>query len=665
MKLTSIRIQKFHSIVDSGIVELSDTVTVLVGKNEQGKTTFLRGLASLNPKNRYAPSDLPNHLRAYLEDKLPSEISVVCAWLSPSTEEKTLLEKVVTDAEQIDEFIVSRFYDSHYSYRAKHEDGSEAEVRFVMPDISRFVEHIKKSVATLQTRLESHATRVPAFATSIPQAASNNQQFLTGNFSDLSSIANLVQAFTTALAALPGQDAAIQADIATATKEIQGLQEQIQQVLKKDPRVQFHSLMPRFVLHSTSLDRIPNEVNVADFVKDPEATSKGMANLCKVAGLSTQKIQELASAKETARRETYEDHYRASISGGINEFWSQETYNIHFRIEQERLSLSISDGTYTRRISPSERSDGFQWYLSFYSTLLSEVSLTAPTVVLLDNPGLELHADGQRDIKRFLEEKLPGNTQVVYVTHSPAMIDTYNLEQVRCVELRPGMEGTKVLKLALGAGDMDLLEPVRSAIGASLVTTLISNDFNILVEGASDKPILEAAFALFQPAEHRRIVINGSVSETGKLLPIFYERAGLPFAIYLDADSGGREIRAALSNAGIPEQRIVLLGDLIEKPVDFELEDIIDPGVYDGAVRKTYPDKAIELVNGNGKCTKRYERAYKEAHGIGFSKKRVADSLKSVLLEGGAEAPGLDELRMLTAKLWDVLQAQVRPNAGR
>jgi hypothetical protein len=657
MKIVSARVKNYRSIVDSEVVQLSERVTVLVGKNEQGKTTFLRALASINPKSRYAPGDLPNHLRASLEERAPSEIPIVCAWLLPDSEERDALSDILADADQIEEFILTRYYDAHYSYGARKKDGTEVDVRFTPPDISAYVLGISKAVGSLQARLIAHATRVTGFEPSLAQAVSNNQQFVKGNFSDAASVANLVTTYITALKALPSQDAAIQADIASAAKEIEGWQDQIQKALAQDPRIRFHALVPRFVFHSTSLDRIPNEVNVADFVKDPEATSKGMANLCLVAGLSTQKIQELAGATEISRRETYEDHFRASISGGINEFWTQESYNVHFRIEKEKLSLSISDNTYGRRISPSERSDGFQWYLSFYSALLSEVSSTAPSVVLLDNPGLELHADGQRDIKRFLEEKLPRNTQVIYVTHSPAMIDTFNLEQVRRVELRKDMEGTKVLPLALGQG-LDLLEPVRSAVGASLVTTLISNDFNVLVEGASDKPILEAAFALFQPAEHTRIVINGSVSETGKLLPSFYERARLPYAIYLDADSGGRDIRSQLvSSGGIPEGRIVYLGDVIRRDGDFELEDIFHPRFYEYAVSQTYPDKEVgELPEGPGKTTKRYERSFGERFNIGFNKRRVAETVKKLLIQNGADAPDLDHLRALSSRIWEVLQ---------
>ena len=183
---------------------------------------------------------------------------------------------------------------------------------------------------------------------------------------------------------------------------MESLKSELQELLETDPALDYQKLFPHFVLHSTIIDKIPNGVNISDFIKDPEGTSEGMSNLCKVAGLSIQMLQELAAATENQRRETYEDHYRASISGGINEFWTQERYTVHFRIEKERLSVSISDNTYGYRIAPSDRSDGFQWYLSFYSALLSEVSATTdPLVLLLDNPGLELHADGQRDIKRF------------------------------------------------------------------------------------------------------------------------------------------------------------------------------------------------------------------------------------------------------------------------
>jgi predicted ATP-dependent endonuclease of OLD family len=465
MKLRRVQVQNFRSIVDSEIVDIEERVTVLVGKNEQGKTNFLKALASFNPKYRYAPNDLPNHLRAQLEEQTPAEIVVVTLWLTPSQSEKVSLREVVPEIDPIEEFKISRYYDGHYTYFALDKQQNEKTVSFFPPDIDHLVDEIERLAEALKGKLIAHADRLPTFASAKSQADGHIDQFVTASFSDPAQIDSLVATFSTALKGLPGQDQAIQDDIAAATKEIHARLSELQQALQGDSQQKFIATIPRFLFHSTVLDRIPNEVNVSAFIADPEGTSKGMANLCQAAGLSTQRIKELASATDHARREVYEDHYRASISGGIDEFWTQETYNVHFRIEHNKLSVSISDGTYTRRIPPSDRSDGFQWYLSFYTALLNEVSATDPMIVLLDNPGLELHSDGQRDIKRFLEKKLPSATQVVYVTHSPAMIDPDNLKQLRQVELRGDMQGTKVLRLALGKdGASDLLEPVRSAI---------------------------------------------------------------------------------------------------------------------------------------------------------------------------------------------------------
>lgn len=48
MKLTSFKVENFRSVNDSGPIEVADR-TVLVGRNESGKTNLLIALHSLNP----------------------------------------------------------------------------------------------------------------------------------------------------------------------------------------------------------------------------------------------------------------------------------------------------------------------------------------------------------------------------------------------------------------------------------------------------------------------------------------------------------------------------------------------------------------------------------------------------------------------------------------
>ena len=77
MKLKSASVHNFKSIVESDPVLIEDGVTVLIGKNEQGKTTFLKALASFNEDRTYSDHDFPSHLRPTLVTKSKAEIPMV------------------------------------------------------------------------------------------------------------------------------------------------------------------------------------------------------------------------------------------------------------------------------------------------------------------------------------------------------------------------------------------------------------------------------------------------------------------------------------------------------------------------------------------------------------------------------------------------------------
>ena len=51
MDLIKFRVTMYKGIIDSGWVDV-DRLTVLVGKNESGKTSLLKALHKLNPYNR-------------------------------------------------------------------------------------------------------------------------------------------------------------------------------------------------------------------------------------------------------------------------------------------------------------------------------------------------------------------------------------------------------------------------------------------------------------------------------------------------------------------------------------------------------------------------------------------------------------------------------------
>ena len=51
MKLIESRVKKFRNYVDSGELRVEDSITSLIGKNESGKTAFIKALYSIKPDN--------------------------------------------------------------------------------------------------------------------------------------------------------------------------------------------------------------------------------------------------------------------------------------------------------------------------------------------------------------------------------------------------------------------------------------------------------------------------------------------------------------------------------------------------------------------------------------------------------------------------------------
>lgn len=637
MEIAKARIQNYKSIVDSEEVDINPTLTVLIGKNEQGKSNFLSGLRSFNADYKYIPSELPNHLRPMLDVKPPGEIPIVTLWLKLSSDDLEQLKEIIKDIEEVKYLRAVKFYDNNYKFTIVDSDNNEKDSRFAPTRVAKEVDKFKIVVNELKTKLTAHAKRLPEFGKNQEKFEQLINTFLKANFDDTEQIDNLVKTFYTGIRGVPGQDKLVQDDIVNTTKSFEAVLSDIKKVLSEDREKYLNKLIPKFVLHISTLDKIPNEVAIAQFISAPEKISMSMLNLCRAAGLSIQKIQELALSSDTSERQAYEDYHKGHISGPLNNFWTQEKYEVHFRIDKEKLSVAVSDATYSPRIPPSERSDGFQWLLSFYSTIQNECASPSTVVILLDNPALELHVDGQRDIKKFLEDKITLNNQVIYVTHSPALVDPCKLSQIRIVELMSNKKGTKISNEIVKRGEhIDILEPLRSAIGSSVGYSLLASNYNILVEGMADKFLLEGVLHKFCPEIRNSFIVNGSLAESKDcLLARMYKGLRLPFVAVLDADSKGREIASKLRSYEIENKNIIEIKEVFsEKGDEFAVADLVSPEMYYEAVKRAYPDKPIEQPEEIGpKIENTYESKFRDKYEIGFCKTRVTKSLKKMLIE--------------------------------
>lgn len=136
----------------------------------------------------------------------------------------------------------------------------------------------------------------------------------------------------------------------------------------------------------------------------------------------------------------------AIISGELFKYWqTNKNLNITFQIEKREETEPRNNTTIVEHILDvrvkskgvslplKNRSKGFNWFFSFLVWFKKiQEDNTSNYILLLDEPGLNLHASAQADLLRFLQD-LSKDYQILYTTHSPFMIPTGNLDRVRTV----------------------------------------------------------------------------------------------------------------------------------------------------------------------------------------------------------------------------------------
>jgi predicted ATP-dependent endonuclease of OLD family len=166
-------------------------------------------------------------------------------------------------------------------------------------------------------------------------------------------------------------------------------------------------------------------------------------------------------------------------------------------------------------------------------------------ILLLDEPGLALHALAQADFLRYIDE-LAMKHQVLYTTHSPFMVHSNRLHQVRMVEDKERI-GT-VISDNLSGSDPRTIFPLQAALGWTIAQNLFISKRNLLVEGASDLIYLKSVSALLEA--HGRKGLREDVT----IVPV----GGLDNVVTFIALLGANDLKIAVLHDydGKPEQKL-------------------------------------------------------------------------------------------------------------
>src|SRR5690606_26229703 len=112
---------------------------------------------------------------------------------------------------------------------------------------------------------------------------------------------------------------------------------------------------------------------------------------------------------------------------------------------------------------------GFKWFFSFYITFAADThgGNAEKAILLLDEPGLYLHAKSQADLLVHFEKDF--KNQILYTTHSPFMVPTQNVASIRTVNIEE-KTGTTVSNDP--KGDARTLFPLQAALGYDIAQSL-------------------------------------------------------------------------------------------------------------------------------------------------------------------------------------------------
>lgn len=566
MKLTKAQIFNYKIIHDTGEFTIDD-ITCLVGKNESGKTALLQALTKLQPvlpsDGKFDELEFPRMTyHDYSNADRPKEV-LKTEW-ELDDEEVGVLKSIVGDDGLASRTVtIQKGYDNKLTWNVDSILNYSKISAWLLSN-SGLYEEENKQLAACSTTSDLFKALKDLQPPSENQASfleSLNKRFPEGS--------------------------------AKATVE-----------------AKLVKWLPTF-LYFGNYDLMRGRVALAEFKRRKAADQLDMSDrifesLLVMAGSGIDEISGIThSEKLIAKLEAVSNR----MTRQIFEYWSQNKHlAIDFRFDTGRpedtppfntgeiFHTRIKNQRHGATVPFDERSTGFVWFFSFL-VWFSQVKekYEGDLILLLDEPGLNLHAKAQADLLRYFRDKLAPHHQVIYTTHSPFMIDPERLLSVRLVEDKNKDEevlGTKVSAEVLRT-DRDTIFPLQAALGYEIAQTLFVGKNVLLVEGPGD--ILFLQWFSDQLRQRKRTALDqrwtiapgGGLDKIGSFISLFAGK-GIHVAVLTDYGQGDKKTVQRLRDSEVLLSGHVLTVDMFTDQPEADIEDVLGRDLYLSIIHKFY-----------------------------------------------------------------------------
>jgi len=278
-------------------------------------------------------------------------------------------------------------------------------------------------------------------------------------------------------------------------------------------------------------------------------------------------------------------------------------------------------------------------YILIHSRIIEKIK-SKSVFLLIDEPDVYLHQGLQKRLLNHLRE-LTKTCQIFITTHSPIFIDSYTLENVFLLDLEiTEREYTRRKRsynvLETKNVDIDQIDgarKIRDYLGIEQLDYELLDQYNLIVEGDTDKFYLEELSKFFKLAIPKIISASGAtnISQYLDFHDSFYkDRPTKPcILVLLDNDNQGREIFKVLNRKKNKFKSIEVqvklvpnfLGEFASEEeidkgkinTDHQIEDFLYPQLFCELVNRLLKQKSLNAINSKVIINKIKQNAFKDA----------------------------------------------------
>ncbi|MDM1680865.1 AAA family ATPase [Myroides odoratimimus] len=554
MKLKRVEILKYKSFEDSQKFEIENDITILVGMNESGKTSALEAIAKSNYFQNdesfkfNITHDYPRRQKKKMDKSGTIPEAIICTYEIDEKLIKEIESDLGKDTLECSEFTITTKYDNIKIWS------------IIKINSKKFVENITTKLGISSKALNDKIEKIKT---------KENLEELKAEYSD--------EKYTEGLSVFE--------------KYFENKWN-----WNSDPISEYVSRnylkpnQPKFLYYDEYFS-LPSRISIEKLENSnlDEYELKTAKALFELADINT---------KEILKSEDFEDFIaeleatEAIISEELFKYWAtNKNLHITFQIDKieetdPRNNTRIVEHILDIRVKNKgvslplkNRSKGFNWFFSFLVWFKRiQEDKNSNYILLLDEPGLNLHASAQADLLKFIED-LSADYQIIYSTHSPFMIASDSLNRVRTV--LESDEGS-IVSDSIQEKDPNTLFPLQASLGYDIAQNLFVSKKNLLVEGVSDLIILTALSGILESEkrEHLRdditIVPTGGLEKVATFISLL-RGSKLEIACLLDSYSdvkGKAKMDNMISEKIIHKNKIRFFDEFLPDYAKADLEDL-------------------------------------------------------------------------------------------